>query len=152
MQPEASCTQTVPVLAALGVPVGALYVICRHKGPSRPPMKEKRPLSVAELHQHTPLLKYASDSMLLTQSALHYEHMVGMPRSLSCQGPIWCTERSEMEEGLPVKPEGVFLSALAIQGSENELPITGMLQKSLHAVPPHSQYGARCFASFSAAA
>ena len=90
-------------------------------------MKEKRPLSVAELHQHITLLKFASDSMLLTQPALHCAQMVGMYGSPSCQEPTWCKERGEMEEGLPVKPEGGFLSALAIQGSENALPITGVL-------------------------
>ena len=99
MQPEASCTWAVPVLAALGVPVGALYVICRHKGPSRPPMKEKRPLSVAELHQHTALLKCAPHDMLLTQSVLHCEHIVCMLRSLSRQGPTWCKETMERKRG-----------------------------------------------------
>lgn len=93
-------------------------------------MKEKRPLSVAELHWHTTPLKSASDSLLLTQSALLYDHIVGLPRSSCVMGRYGAQKHLNgrgWNESLPVKPEGVFLSALAIQGLENALPITGTL-------------------------
>ena len=115
-----------------------------HSGPSLPPMKEKRPLSVAELQQQRPTVSRPCRRNRLHLKACERDaHHCGRPM----RAPLVRMLRYEMS-GAPIEPEGVYSLTVAVKAVKDALSMTGLFQRAPHALPPHIQYCAGCCVGF----